>query len=175
MEIVDLSLKGAKLIKPKVFADSRGFFLESFHPSLQKALGTDFVQENHSFSLKHTLRGMHFQSAPGQAKLVRVVQGEILDVIVDVRKDSKTFGKWEGVTLSGENHFQLFVPIGFAHGFFVLSESAHVLYKVSSVYNENTEKGFCYCDPEIGIEWPAPTPLLSKRDASAPKFKEVIT
>ena len=136
MEVVELSLKGLKLIKPKVFKDSRGFFLESYNEATYQEAGIDasFVQDNHSFSQKNTVRGMHFQTIPGQAKLLRVSQGEIFDVAVDIRPDSPTFGKWEGVILNSTNHHQLFVPIGFAHGFCVLSEEAHVMYKVSSLY-----------------------------------------
>lgn len=173
MEIATLSLKGPRLIKPKIFQDNRGFFLESFSPAIEKEIGS-FIQDNHSFSKKGTIRGMHFQSSPGQAKLVRVASGKILDVVVDIRKESPTFGKWEGVVLDGENHEQLFVPIGFAHGFCVLSDEAHVLYKVSSPYNPETEKGFRFDDPDVGIEWPATEPILSERDKTTPYLKEIM-
>ena len=175
MEVVELSLKGLKLIKPKVFKDSRGFFLESYNEATYQQAGIDasFVQDNHSFSQKNTVRGMHFQTIPGQAKLLRVSQGEIFDVAVDIRPDSPTFGKWEGVILNSTNHHQLFVPIGFAHGFCVLSEEAHVMYKVSSLYNPSTEVGFRWNDQTINIQWPVTNPIVSERDQKAPLFNEL--
>lgn len=174
MEIVDLRLKGLKLIKPKIFKDSRGFFLESYNQTLYQRNGITpiFVQDNHSFSQKDTIRGMHFQSKPGQAKLLRVSHGEIFDVAVDIRPDSPTFGQWEGVILNDQNHYQLFVPIGFAHGFCVLSPDAHVMYKVSSPYDATTEMGFRWNDPIINITWPTINPVVSDRDQKAPLFNE---
>lgn len=176
MDILDLELSGLKLLKPRLYADERGFFLESYRASLYTSLGIDcsFVQDNRSFSKKGTLRGMHFQRKPGQAKLVSVIEGKIFDVAVDMRKESPTFGKWAGVYLDGESCQQLFIPIGFAHGFCVLSESAHVTYKVSSPYDPEEEKGFRFDDPEIGIQWPIDQPLLSLRDIGAPRFQEVL-
>ncbi|MCI5051534.1 MAG: dTDP-4-dehydrorhamnose 3,5-epimerase [Simkaniaceae bacterium] len=176
METNDLACEGLKLIKPRVFADDRGFFLESYRKSRYFDAGIDceFVQGNHSYSQQNTLRGMHYQSSPGQAKLIYVPHGTIFDVAVDMRPDSPTYMHWIGVELSGENHHQLFVPVGFAHGFYVKSPSAHVTYAVSSDYNPNTEKSFRFDDPQIGIQWPAERPILSERDANAPLFSEVI-
>lgn len=176
MEVIDLRLKGLKLIKPKVFKDSRGFFLESFQGAFYEKLGLNgsFVQDNHSFSRQGCIRGMHFQSDPGQAKLVRVASGTIFDVAVDIRPNSPTFGEWEGVILDGEFHAQLFLPVGFAHGFCVLSPEAHVLYKVSSLYRADTEKGFRWNDRTINIKWPVENPIVSERDQAAPSFKEIL-
>ena len=175
MEIKDLNLQGAKLISPQVFHDGRGFFLESHEVARYQECGIEvpFVQDNHSYSKQGVIRGMHFQSEPGQAKLVRVAFGKIYDVIVDIRPDSPTFGKWEGVYLDGQKHEQLFVPVGFAHGFCVMSSEAHVLYKTSAPYNSETEKGFRFDDPEIGIEWPIKAPIVSERDQKSPYFYEL--
>ena len=176
MYVEELYLRGAKLFRPKIFRDDRGFFREIFHQPLYAKEGVEcaFVQDNHSFSVKGTLRGMHFQQLPGQDKLVSVIDGEIFDVIVDLRSDSPTFLQWTGVVLSGENGAQLFVPKGFAHGFCVLSDAAHVHYKVSSLYDPAQEKTFRFDDPEIGIVWPIAEPLLSTRDAESPCFRGVI-
>ena len=165
-----LPLAGLLAITPRVFADDRGFFLESYREAAYRAAGIDvaFVQDNHSRSQARTLRGMHFQSAPGQAKLVRVVSGKIFDVAVDIRPDSPTFGQWYGIELDAVTHRQLFVPVGFAHGFCVLSETADVAYKVSSYYDPRAEHTFSYADPEVGIRWPVTDPILSPRDRDAP-------
>jgi dTDP-4-dehydrorhamnose 3,5-epimerase len=177
MEILDLPLAGLKLVKPRVFNDDRGFFLESYRKDALAKGGIDveFVQDNHSRSSEGTLRGLHFQrassSGPGQAKLVRVVRGKIFDVAVDIRPDSSTFGKWHAEVLDAHAHHQLFVPTGFAHGFCVLSEEgADVLYKVSSFYDGATESGFAWNDPDVGVAWPVKNPTLSKRDMTAPSF-----
>jgi dTDP-4-dehydrorhamnose 3,5-epimerase len=174
MEILELPLLGLKKIRLKKHCDDRGFFCESYRKPLYASLGIDcdFLQDNLSFSKRGTLRGMHFQSSPGQAKLVTVLQGKIFDVVVDIRKESPTFGKWEGVFLDSETMEQLFVPVGFAHGFCVVSESAYVSYKVSEPYNPKTECGFRYNDPDVAIEWPVKQPLLSPRDLQAPSFRE---
>ncbi len=177
MKVANLRLKGLKLISPQVFQDDRGFFKESYHESRYADFGITarFVQDNHSFSQKNVLRGMHFQSSPGQDKLVSVTQGKIFDVAVDLRKDSPTYGQWEGVYLDGESHQQLFIPGCFAHGFYVVSdEGAHVNYKVSSLYNSATEKTFRYDDPAIQIQWPAEAPIISMRDREAPTFFEAV-
>lgn len=176
MNIFELPLAGLKLVKLKVFEDDRGFFRESYRSPLYNKGGIEetFIQDNHSFSKKGTLRGMHFQSNPGQAKLVTVVQGTIFDVCVDIRPDSPTFGKWHGVYLSAEEHVQLFVPVGFAHGFCTLSESSHVIYKVSSLYEASTEKTFRFDDPKIGIHWPIDNPILSAKDAEASLFEAIF-
>jgi dTDP-4-dehydrorhamnose 3,5-epimerase len=175
MEVIDLQLAGLKLIKPKVFKDHRGFFFESFQQAHYEKAGLigSFPQDNHSYSQKGCIRGMHFQSYPGQAKLVRVAVGKIYDVAVDLRPDSPTFGKWEGVILDDQNHHQLFVPVGFAHGFCVLSDEAHVMYKVSTPYHPTYEKGFRWDDPDIQIQWPINNPIVSERDQKAPFFKEL--
>ncbi|WP_068471358.1 dTDP-4-dehydrorhamnose 3,5-epimerase [Candidatus Protochlamydia phocaeensis] len=175
MEVIDLRLKGLKLIKPKVFKDPRGFFLESFKQPLYEKMGIQekFAQDNHSFSTKHCIRGMHFQSFPGQAKLVRVAVGKVYDVAVDIRPDSPTYGQWEAVVLDDQEHHQLFIPVGFAHGFCVLSEEAHVMYKVSTPYDPVHEKGFRWNDPQINIQWPTQQPIVSERDQQAPSFKDL--
>ncbi len=175
MQIVDLSLSGLKLIKPTVFHDSRGFFLETFQQTLYEKMGLgSFQQDNHSYSKKDCIRGMHFQTYPGQAKLVRVVLGEIYDVAVDIRPNSPTYGQWEAVILDGQAHHQLFIPVGFAHGFCVLSDEAHVIYKVSQPYEATTEKGFRYNDPAVNISWPSNTPILSDRDKEAPLLQDIV-
>ncbi len=176
MKVEELPLPGAKLISPQVFRDPRGFFLETFQSTRYKGAGIEeeFVQDNLSFSKYGTIRGMHFQSQPGQSKLVKVVKGKIFDVIVDMRKTSKTYKKWLGITLDDKFHQQLYIPVGFAHGFCCLSDEAYLSYKVSSEYNPKTECTFHYNDPEISIEWPLCSPMLSERDKTAPFFKEVI-
>jgi dTDP-4-dehydrorhamnose 3,5-epimerase len=176
MEVVELRLNGLKLIRPKVFRDSRGFFLESFKQPLYQKLGIEeaFLQDNHSFSQKGCIRGMHFQSVPGQAKLVRVAVGQIYDVAVDIRPASPTFGQWEAVVLDDQEHCQLFIPVGFAHGFCVLSEEAHVLYKVSTPYDPLYEKGFRWNDPRVNITWPTEKPIVSERDEQSPLFQDSI-
>jgi dTDP-4-dehydrorhamnose 3,5-epimerase len=176
METEDLFLAGLKRIKSKVFYDERGFFKESYRkPAYEKkGILCEFIQDNHSFSKKGTIRGMHFQRSPGQAKLISVIEGKIYDVAVDIRPGSSTFGKWEGVYLESEDHTQLFIPAGFAHGFCVVSDRAHVLYKVSSLFDPAEEKGFRFDDPEVGIEWPVENPILSPKDLIAPSLREAI-
>ena len=171
----ETKLDGLVLIEPVVHGDSRGFFLETYARDEWKALGVDadFVQQNHSRSSRGTLRGLHFQTAPGQAKLLRCARGEILDVAVDLRRDSPTFGRWEGHVLDDEKGQQLYVPIGFAHGFVVLSEVADVCYQVSSLYDPATEAGIAWDDPEVGVDWQVSNPLLSERDKTAPKLAEI--
>jgi dTDP-4-dehydrorhamnose 3,5-epimerase len=174
VQAIDLPLPGLKLLKPRVFRDERGFFIETYSAPRYREAGIDatFVQDNHSRSTRGTLRGLHFQSTPGQAKLIRVATGSIFDVAVDVRPGSPTFGKWYGATLDAEEHAQMFVPIGFAHGFCVTSDVADVVYKVSSVYDAKTETGIRWNDPDIGVSWPIPEPLLSARDQQAESFAD---
>jgi dTDP-4-dehydrorhamnose 3,5-epimerase len=174
LDLVELPLAGLKLIKPQVFGDARGFFLESYHEPRYRAAGIDlaFVQDNHSRSKKGTLRGLHYQERPGQAKLVRVTVGRIFDVSVDIRPESPTFGCWHGEYLDAESHQQLFIPIGFAHGFCVVSEFAEVLYKVSNPYDAETEKTISWNDAKIGVEWPESSPLLSARDQQGESFAD---
>lgn len=175
MEAINLRLEGLILIRPKVFQDHRGFFLETFQQSVYEKLGIEcpFVQDNHSFSKEGCIRGMHLQSFPGQAKLIRVAVGKIFDVAVDIRPHSPTYGQWEGIVLDDQSHHQLFIPVGFAHGFCVLSSEAHVLYKVSSPYDPKFEKGFRWDDPSVNIQWPVENPIISERDQQAPFFHEL--
>lgn len=168
-----LRLPGLLLIEPTIFADERGYFLETYRQGAYE-FDASFVQDSLSFSKKNTIRALHFQSDPGQAKLVTCLEGEIWDVVVDIRPESTTFGKWEVVTLDGKKKEQLFVPVGFAHGFCILSEAALVQYKVSSVYNPKTECAIRWNDPDIGISWPVQNPILSTRDQTSPFFKEVF-
>ena len=172
MSIVSM-IEGLKVINPKVHEDNRGFFLEMYQRTRYEDVGVDvdFPQDNHSYSTKGVIRGLHFQA--GQAKLVTCTQGEILDVAVDIRPHSKTFGQYEMVSLSAENHRQFFIPEGFAHGFCVVSEDAHVIYKVSSLYNRETEGGFRFDDPSVNIDWPIEDPIISDRDCNAPLLKEL--
>jgi len=174
-ERLETLLEGVALIEPKVFGDDRGFFVETFSEDAWKELGAEagFVQHNHSRSSKDTLRGLHFQTDPGQAKLLRCPRGSIFDVAVDLRRDSVTYGQWEGHVLDDVNHRQLYVPVGFAHGFCVLSDVADVTYLVSSLYDPATEAGIRWDDPEVGVEWPTDTPLLSQRDKDAPLLSEI--
>jgi dTDP-4-dehydrorhamnose 3,5-epimerase len=171
---MDLSLPGLKWIRLQSFEDSRGSFQEYYQKNRYEDLGIrcDFAQDNLSISKKDVIRGMHFQNDPGQAKLISVIQGKIFDVVVDIRPDSPSFGKWEGLYLNP--HEQLFIPVGFAHGFCVVSPEAHVLYKVSNLYDSQTEKGFRFDDPDLGITWPTSHPILSERDQKAPYFKELF-
>lgn len=172
---LETKLDGVVLVEPQVFGDERGFMLESFRREDWSRLGVDveFVQHNHSRSAKGTLRGIHFQTEPGQAKLVRCVRGEILDVAVDLRRGSPTYGQWEAHVLDDVKHHQLFVPVGFGHGFAVLSDVADVAYQVSSYYDPATESGIAWNDPDIGVDWRVDEPLLSERDKRAPRLAEV--
>jgi dTDP-4-dehydrorhamnose 3,5-epimerase len=171
-------LEGPVLIEPNVFPDSRGFFHETYRRDVYADLGVDveFVQDNHSRSTRGVVRGMHFQVGDGQAKLVRCARGSILDVVVDIRRDSPTFGQWEGFALDDERLLQLFVPVGFAHGFCVTSDVADVVYKCSSYYDGEIERGIRYDDPEVGIVWPAGLELHpSERDVTAPLLRDVAS
>lgn len=169
MNIYEVPIEGVKLISPQVFKDGRGAFYESFHKK-RYGLFDDFVQDNCSISIKNTLRGMHFSH---QKKLVSVICGKIFDVVVDLRKDSSTYKKWMGFILDDEKFEQLFIPTGCAHGFCVLSEKAHVIYKVSDYYDPKQEREFRWDDPTIGIDWPIKNPTLSKRDQNSPLFLEL--
>ncbi len=173
--VLETKLDGVILLEPEVHGDSRGFMVETYRRDAWAELGIDveFVQHNHSRSSEGTLRGLHFQTEPGQAKLVRCPRGKIFDVAVDLRRDSPTYGQWEGQVLDDVSHRQLFVPVGFGHGFAVLSEEADVAYLCSSVYDPKTESGIAWDDPDVGVEWPIAEPLLSKRDKSAPRLAEV--
>jgi dTDP-4-dehydrorhamnose 3,5-epimerase len=175
MKRVETSLPGVCILEPRVFRDPRGFFLESYHAERFAALGITsvFVQDNHSESACGTLRGLHYQQEHPQAKLCRVVRGEVLDVSVDIRAGSPTFGRWVGVRLSAENQRLVFIPRGFAHGFLVLTERAEFLYKCDDFYDPHDERGIRWNDPRIGIEWGIAAPLLSARDANSPLLDEI--
>ena len=170
------ALPEVKIIEPKVFGDARGFFYESFNGHEFEELveaGVEFVQDNHSRSAKGVLRGLHYQIQHAQGKLVRVVEGEVFDVAVDIRRSSPNFGKWVGVHLSADNHRQLWVPPGFAHGFVVISESAQFLYKTTDYWFPEHERSIVWNDPEIGIEWPIDfEPLLAAKDAAGKRLTE---
>ncbi len=172
---VESRLDGLVIIEPPAFGDERGFLAETFRKDVWREMGVEveFVQHNHSRSARGTLRGLHFQTQPGQAKLVRCSAGRIFDVAVDLRRDSPTFGQWEGHELDDETHRQMFVPVGFGHGFCVLSETADVDYQLSSYYDPETEAGIAWDDPDVGVEWPVEDPLLSERDMKAPRLAEV--
>ena len=176
MERLDTRLEGLVLLQPRVHGDARGFFQETYRRARFAEMGIDldFVQDNHSRSGRGVVRGMHFQVGAGQSKLVRCARGAIFDVVVDIRRGSPTFGHWEAFELDDERHRQLFVPVGFAHGFCITSEVADVVYKVSSYYDPEIERGFAYDDPEVGIEWPAGLELtVSERDRTAPALHDV--
>jgi dTDP-4-dehydrorhamnose 3,5-epimerase len=166
--VIQTAIPEVLILEPKVFGDSRGFFFESFNAkdfADVTGLNVSFVQDNHSRSVKGVLRGLHYQLQQAQGKLVRVTQGAVFDVAVDIRKSSPTFGKWVGCELSGTNHRQLWVPAGFAHGFVVVSESADFLYKTTDYYAPAHERCIAWNDPSIGITWPSDiTPLLSAKD-----------
>ena len=175
MRAIETELQGTILIEPAVHGDERGFFMETYRRSLFAELGIhdDFVQDNHSRSAGGVVRGMHFDVGEGQAKIVRCARGAIFDVVVDLRRGSPTFGRWEGHEVSDANYRQLYVPRGFAHGFCVTTDIADVVYKLSSYYDPSTERGFAYDDPEVGIEWPAIGLKVSERDATAPALAEI--
>jgi dTDP-4-dehydrorhamnose 3,5-epimerase len=176
MRILETRLEGPILIEPNVLGDERGFFCETYRRSVFDEVGVreEMVQDNHSRSRQGIVRGMHFQIGQGVAKLVRCGRGEIFDVVVDIRRGSPTYGHWEGFSLSDENMRILYCPIGFAHGFCVVSEQADVIYKQSNYYSAETERGIKYDDPDVGIQWPAGLELIpSQRDAEAPRLREV--
>jgi dTDP-4-dehydrorhamnose 3,5-epimerase len=166
LEITETSLPGVLIIKPRVFEDPRGFFMETYRQNVLAEAGIReiFVQDNHSRSSRGVLRGLHYQLRNPQAKLCRVTHGEVLDVAVDVRAGSPHFGKWVSVVLSGENHTQLYIPKGFAHGFAVRSETADFLYKCSDYFEATDDRGVLWNDPQIGINWQTPDPILSDKD-----------
>ena len=176
MKIIETSLPGVLLLEPKVFGDSRGFFLESFHQERyeQAGISLPFVQDNHSRSRKGVLRGLHFQLHHPQGKLVRVISGSVFDVAVDLRRSEPTFGKWVGVMLSEENRKQLWIPPGFGHAFLVLSDSADFLYKTTDFYAAEHERCIKWNDPDLGISWPVEieTPILSDKDKQGKSFRQ---
>ena len=177
MTIEPTALPGVLIYTPPVFGDARGFFCESYNCEVWRKAGieTVFVQDNHSHSVRGTLRGLHFQLPPaGQVKLLRVTRGAVLDVAVDIRRGSPTFGQWVGVELTEDNFRQLYIPEGFAHGYCVLSDVADVLYKTSHVYSPAHEQSIAWNDAELGIAWPEAAPLLSDRDRKAPTLREYL-
>ena len=176
MERLETRLEGPMLVKPVIHGDERGFFHESYRRNAYAELGIpeEFVQDNHSRSSKGIVRGMHFQIGDGMAKLVRCARGEVVDVVVDLRKGSPTFGEWEAFRLNDENLHQLYCPIGFAHGFCVTSDVADVIYKCDGYYDESIERGIAYNDPDVAIAWPKDVELVpSQRDASAPLLRDI--
>lgn len=177
MRIIETSLSEVLLLEPDVYGDSRGFFMETYHAGRFAELGITsvFVQDNHSLSRRGTLRGLHYQLNHPQAKLCRVVRGEVLDVAVDIRRGSPTFGHWVSAILSAENKRQIFVPRGFAHGFFVLSEEAEFLYKCDDIYDPDDQRGILWNDPQIGVDWQIPAGvdiLLSNKDRILPLLSQ---
>ena len=175
MKVVPTRLAGPLLIEPRVVSDGRGFFLETFRAAEYAAHGieADFVQDNHSRSVRGTVRALHFQADPGQPKLVRVARGRAWDVVVDIRRSSPTFGEWESLELDDERNLQLYVPIGFAHGFCALSEIVDLVYKVGSYYDPAAERGIAWDDPGLRIPWPTDRPIVSERDRHNPTLAEI--
>ena len=176
MKVIETSIRGCVIIEPMVFGDERGFFLETFHAARyaeSAGINLPFVQDNHSRSSKGVLRGLHFQKTKPQGKLVRVVRGEVYDVAVDIRANSKTFGKWEAVILSEHNKLQFWVPPGFAHGFVVLSDIADFEYKCTDFYDSTDEGSILWSDPDLGIQWPVQNPIVSAKDAVAKQLADL--
>ena len=177
MRVVPTRLEGPLLIEPRVFPDERGFFVETYRQNVLAELGVHetMVQDNHSRSSRGVARGIHFQIGAGAAKLVRCGRGAIWDVVVDLRRDSPTYGEWEAAELTEDNHRIFYVPVGFGHGFCVLSDVADVLYKQSAYYSGEVERGISFRDPDVGIEWPLPADelVVSQRDLDAPTLREV--
>ncbi|MFQ5485894.1 MAG: dTDP-4-dehydrorhamnose 3,5-epimerase [Desulfobacterales bacterium] len=176
MKIINTLLKDILIVEPKVFQDSRGYFMETYHQERYRESGITpgFVQDNLSYSVRGTLRGLHYQIKHAQAKLVQVISGEIYDVAVDIRPESDTFGKWTCVYLSDVNKRQLFIPEGFAHGFCVVSETALFSYKCSDFYSPKDERGVLWSDPDIGIDWPVKNPIISKKDSRYPRLVNIL-
>jgi dTDP-4-dehydrorhamnose 3,5-epimerase len=175
MHVTPTALPSVLLIEPAVFGDARGYFFETYHRQRysQSGMPREFVQDNVSRSARGILRGLHLQEPHAQGKLVQVLEGEVFDVAVDVRVGSPTFGKWAGERLSGENHRQLYIPEGFAHGFCVISESALLQYKCTELYHPETELSIAWNDPELGIEWPVVEPVLSAKDRAAKRLSDI--
>jgi dTDP-4-dehydrorhamnose 3,5-epimerase len=177
MNIIETGISGAVIIEPQVFGDARGFFMETFQAERyqqQAHIDLPFVQDNHSRSTRGVLRGLHFQKTKPQGKLVRVVRGEVFDVIVDLRKDSPSFGQWHGVWLSAENHRQFWLPPGTAHGFVVTSDSADFEYKCTDYYDPADEGCLLWNDPQLNIDWPIVNPKLSDKDKAGQSFAELV-
>jgi len=175
MDRLPTRIDGLVLLAPPVHGDARGFFMETWRADAwaQHGVPGDFVQDNHSRSRRGTLRGIHFQTHPGQGKLVRVARGKVFDVAVDLRRGSPTFGEWEACELDDEHGHQLWIPVGFGHGFCVLSETADFVYKCTNYYDGATEAGISFDDPDVGVQWPDVELLYSERDRDAPRLSEV--
>lgn len=175
MQVIETPLPGVLVLQPTVRYDVRGYFLESYSARTLAGIGIHdtFVQDNHSRSAKGVLRGLHYQVNPGQVKLIRAISGAIFDVAVDIRHGSPTFGHWFGQTLSSDNHLQMYIPVGFAHGFCVITDAAEIAYKCSTFYVPQDERGIAWDDPDIGIDWPVTTPLISERDRHNPRLAEI--
>ena len=176
IKYIKTDIPGVMLLEPKVFKDSRGFFMETFHQNKYAEVGIDhaFIQDNYSHSTQGTLRGLHYQLKHPQEKLIYVITGEIFDVAVDIRQGSPTFGQCVGEYLSDQNKRQIFIPEGFAHGFCVTSETADVLYKTTDLYNPDDEYGVLWSDPDIGIDWPVEVPIVSDKDKQYPRLRNAI-
>lgn len=178
MEIIETKLKGVLVLKPKVFEDARGYFFESYNRNLflDAGLDLDFVQDNQSLSQKGVLRGLHFQNNPhAQGKLVRVIDGAVYDVAVDIRKNSPTYGEWFGLELTGKNKWMMYIPEGFAHGFATLEDNTVFSYKCTNFYNKAAEDCLLWNDPDIGIDWNIDNPLLSDKDLQGKKIKDFVS
>ena len=176
MNVIPTSLEGVLLVEPDVFHDNRGYFTEIYKKSGYDILGIerDFVQDNLSYSVKGVIRGLHYQVKHKQAKLIKVISGEIFDVAVDLRPDSPNFGKWESFILSDKNNRQIFIPEDFAHGLCVLSETAHLLYKCTDYYYQGDEGGIIWSDPVLNINWPVQDPILSEKDKKLQAFSDIF-
>lgn len=176
MQVERTPLEGLLIITPDVYGDQRGFFFESYNQAKFRELGIEleFIQDNHAMSVKNTVRGLHFQAGVGQAKLVRCVRGRLWDVVVDIRPESPTLGQWFAVELSEENRKMFFIPVGFAHGYAVLSDQAECLYKCTNLYDAKLETGIRWNDETIGVDWPVENPILSERDQMAQSFEEYL-
>jgi dTDP-4-dehydrorhamnose 3,5-epimerase len=175
MNVKKTKMSGVLILEPDVFSDERGFFLETWNSVRYKNAGINgpFVQDNVSFSKKGVLRGLHFQYPQSQGKLVQVLSGEVVDIAIDIRRDSPNFGQWISEVLSDSNHRQMYIPSGFAHGYCVTSETAFFLYKCTDFYNPASEGGIIWNDPDLNIDWPVKEPVLSLRDASFPKLRDI--
>jgi dTDP-4-dehydrorhamnose 3,5-epimerase len=174
MKVIETAIPGVLILEPKTFRDDRGFFLESFNEKVMAESGIvdRFVQDNHSYSTRHVLRGLHYQIRCPQGKLICVIFGEIFDVAVDLRRSSPTFGKWHGIKLSAENKRMLWIPRGMAHGFLVLSEGAHVIYKTTDFYAPESERTLAWNDADLGIDWPIEgTPIVSAKDSAGQSLR----
>ncbi len=175
MKLIETELPGVLILEPRVFEDSRGFFMQTYQHEqyVEAGINCTFVQDNMSVSCRHTLRGLHYQEPHGQAKLVQVLEGAVYDVVVDIRLGSPTFGKWLGVELSAQNNRQLFIPAGFAHGFVVMSERAIFVYKCSDYYAPNAEGGIIFSDPDLAISWPGHGFQLSDKDKLYRRLQDI--